>query len=142
MSLVRLVKALSLQLQQTYAGSPLSLPFYIPVVYSFATATKNIFQLTLNSEQSTSVSWIHFGKAETAQQNCRHRISPTMFYIPVVYSLQAHLTCHNRFYGKYYVIPRACVISVYHALPPVFGAPGKEVVLSPDPNLSRGETVW
>ena len=132
MSLVRLVKALSLQLQQAYAGSPLS----------FVTATKNIFQLTLNSEQSTSVSCIHFEKVETAQQNCRHRISPTMFYIPVVYSLQAHLTCHNRFYGKYYVIPRACVISVYQALPPVFGAPGKEVVLSPDPNLSRGETVW
>ena len=57
-----------------------------------------------------------------------------MFYIPVVYSpiiypsyyLQAHLKCHNRFYGKYYEIPRACVISVYQALPPVFQAPGKE----------------
>ena len=140
MSLVRLVKALSLQLQQTYTGSPLS----------FITATKNIFQLTLNSEQSTSVSCIHFGKAETAQQSCRHCMSPTMFYIPVVYSpiiylsyyLQAHLTCHNRFYGNYYGIPRACVISVYQALPPVFRAPGKEVVLSPDPNLSQGETVW
>ena len=121
MSLVRLVKALSLQLQQAYAGSPLS----------FATATKNIFQLTSNSEQSTSVSCIHFGKIETAQQNCCHRVSPTMFYIPVVYSLiiypsyylQPHLMCHNR---KYYKIPLACVISVYQALPPVFQAPGKE----------------
>ena len=121
MSLVRLVKALSLQLQQTYAGSPLS----------FVTATRNIFKLTLNSEQSTSVSCIHFGKVETAQQSCCHRVSPTMFYIPVVYSpiiypscyLQPHLMCHNR---KYYGIPRACVISVYQALPPVFQAPGKE----------------
>ena len=88
---------ISLELQQAYAGSPLS----------FATATKTIFQLTSNSEQSTSMYCIHFGKAETAQQ-----------------------------------IPHACVISVYQALPPVFRATGKEVVSSPDPTLSRGETVW
>ena len=56
-----------------YAGSP----------SSFATATRNIcpiFQLTLNSEQPASVSCIHFGKAEMAQQSCRHHTSPTMFY--------------------------------------------------------------
>ena len=45
MFLVKLVKALSLQLQQVYAGSLLS----------FVTASKNIFQLTLDSEQSTTV---------------------------------------------------------------------------------------
>ena len=56
-----------------YTGSP----------SSFTTATRNIcpiFQLTLNSEQPASVSCIHFGKAEMAQQSCRHCTSPTTFY--------------------------------------------------------------
>ena len=62
-----------------YAGSP----------SSFFTATRNIrprqatweiFQLTLNSKQPASVSGIHFRKAETAQQSCRHRAWRTMFY--------------------------------------------------------------
>ena len=140
MSLVRLVKALSLQLQQTYAGSPLS----------FVTATKNI------SSSPRIVNNPLVCLASTSERQKRHSkvvaiaMSPTMFYIPVVYSpmiypsyyLQAHLMCHNRFYGKYYEIPHACVISVYQALPPVFRAPGKEVVSSPDPTFSRGETVW
>ena len=141
MSLVRLVKALSLQLQQTYAGSPLS----------FATAT-----IKISSRSPRIVNNPLVCLASTSERQKRHSkvvaiaMSPTMFYKPVVYSpiiypsyyLQAHLTCHNRFYGKYYEIPHACVISVYQALPLVFRAPGREVVSSSDPTLSRGETDW
>ena len=51
-------------------------------------ATWEIFQLTLNSEQSASMSCIHFGKAETAQQSCHHRSSlhDCSTLVPVVYS--------------------------------------------------------
>ena len=56
---------------RTNAGNPSS---FITVP---SQTTWGIFQLTLNSEQPTSVSCIHFGKAETAQQSCA---LPTMFY--------------------------------------------------------------
>ena len=42
-------------------------------------ATWESFQLTLNSEKPASVSCIHFETAETAQQSCRNRASPTMY---------------------------------------------------------------
>ena len=48
-------------------------------------ATWEVFQLTLKSEQPASVSCIHFGNVETAQQSCCHRTSPTMFYTHASY---------------------------------------------------------
>ena len=74
-------------------------------------ATWKIFQLTLKGEQSTSVSCIYFGKAETAQPSCHYRMSPTVLHVPVVYLpniylcyyLQAQLTCHNKFCKKFFV---------------------------------------
>ena len=64
-----------------------------------------IFQLTLNSEQSTNVSRIHFGKVEMAQQSCHHCVSPTMTVAYLLnmspcYSLQVRLMCHDDFYGS------------------------------------------
>ena len=88
-----------------YAGSPSS---FITVTEISVQATWEIFQLTLNSEQPASMSCIHFGKAETAQQSCRHRTSLTICstLVPVVYlpnispcyCLQAQLMCHDKFY--------------------------------------------
>ena len=115
MSLVRLVKALSLQLRQIYAGSPLSL----------VTATKNIFQLTLNSEQSTSVSERQKRHSKVVAIDVANYILHTScIFTDHLSELLSHLS--QKILWKYYEIPCACVISAYQALPPIFRAPEKE----------------
>ena len=97
-----------------------------------------IFQLTLNGEQPTSVSCIHFGKAEMAAKLSPSHVANYVLHscqlciiLPNIssrYYLQAQFTCHDKFYGKYYGILHACVSSVYQALPPIFRVPGNEAI--------------
>ena len=109
-SSVRSVKALSLQLRQTYTGSP----------SFFVTATRSIHPRRLG--RSFSSPWkvnsplaclASFRMAETAQLSCHYRMSPCncVLHVPVVYLpniylcyyLQAQLTCHNKFCKKFFV---------------------------------------
>ena len=60
--------------------------------------TWEIFQLTLNSEQPASMSCIHLGKAETAQQSFCHHTSLTRLYTRIFtkyFYLLAQLMCHS-----------------------------------------------
>ena len=107
MFLVKLVKALSLQLRQIYAGSPLSL---VP-------ATKKIFQLTLNSEQSTSVSERQKRHSKVVAIDVANYILHTScIFTDYLSELLSHLS--QKILWKYYKIPCTCVIGVYQALPP------------------------
>ena len=73
------------------------------------------------------MSWIHFGKVETAQQSCRHHhVTNYVLHTSCIFTEYFSELLSASSSHKYYEIPRACVISVYQALPPVFQTSGKE----------------